>query len=1460
VADALAAQSTKGAVTGLDAKTVNNLLYVSPTDGGPAIVAPAVQVSTISEITHLQAKANIEINPNNAPTTASLQYSTDANFTSIVKSINLTPTALDGGAVLSIPVVIDGLLPSTTYYIRATASNESGSFTTPTSSFKSLNPPVTPPTMVANNPTSVTGWSAHLNASVNANNGVTTVSFVYGTDPDFINNTQTGLADVQTVSGNTVRNVGLEISFLKGSTTYYYKVVGSNSAASVQSEVISFTTPAVVGIAPTAETIRPVGGLNTPTTTVTGRINPMGQTTSVRLVYAADQAITVAVKVVNLPSQYTGVDTVTVSADMTGLTPGYRYYYRFEATNAAGFAKPTPLTNTGNPLMPVISNTTGTNQTQTSVTLQTRVNPGASNTRTYFIYGFDPLLETGTTIVQGTPFALTNAVNNSVTYALSGLKPNTTVYFRAKVIAYTGPLAEQGGSMLGPIASVQTLMPVRTPQSITFTLPASRSFVGAPTPLTATATSGLPVTYTTTTPNICQIVSSDSGPVLVAATPIPAIAGAACNVVASQNGDETYAPAVGIGKTINFLKLTQSIAFTTPPNRDLNTLNPLTVSTSSGLNVTLASSTPATCSVIATSNGGYAAQAVPGIPADTSKCTIVASQAGDDRYAPATVTRTFTWTRTGTNLNATWTTPITVDGSALNVLLTILSGDPLSESATGSTPLTFTSLTPGICRVGTVEYLGTSTSHSRATIKAIWNGTCQVAVSFGGNATYLASGITSTSSISGLTAPQPGANALQSISIVAPLSSAFGTTVPVTTRSTSGLPVVVTTTTPAICTVSQNSSGAYFVTSAAGLSGDINSCVLKGTQAGDDRWAASTGQSTINWRRPYVNLRGTWTTPFSSAGSVFNVVINDLAGLRIDETTTGTTPIRITTLTPKVCLVEGVEYVGSTTSHTKATIKALWNGTCQLSVASAGNSFLVATTTTISTQISGITTPQPGAAALQTIAFSPQMSAPFGTTIQLVAKATSLLPVVITTTTPTICTVTQGSDGAYSVTSAAGLQGDNNVCTLQANQSGDTRWSSAPTVTRSIRWSRLPQSITFIAASSRYYGGAPTVLTATSTSGLPVSFSTNTPAVCKIDTVDSQTVVNYVLPIPSASSSYCYVTASQAGNGTYNTAPTSTRGIMFRKENTIVIGTWSGAITPAGTTVDLLVKSAVQPALNESLAGTNALVVTSATPNICKVLDVKYVGTSTSHTQANVKGMWNGNCQLVATFAGNGYWLGTSSSIARGITGMTTPEPGANVPQSLSMSAPTSTEIGAVTPITSSAGSKLAVTLKSLTPNICTVSTTSSAFAVTTAAGVVGNGNICTIEASQAGDDRWAAAKTITRNITINKASISVRLSRLSTIIVGKTSALFVIENRFINSSMNNGRNSIGHISTAVSNTPAICSVSNVSPYELTSGTHTQFTVTGVANGSCSVTFGYAGSDTQNSAYRTQAITVTGVK
>ena len=1256
VADALKSQSTKGAVQGLDATTVNNLLYISPTDGGPAIVAPAVQITTVTGITHLQAQANVEINPNNAPTTASIEYATDSAFTSIVKRINLTPTALDGGQVISLPVIFDGLNPSTTYYFRATAENESGSYTTPVGSFKSLAPPVTPPTPKALAPSSVTGWSARLNGTVNANNGTTTVSFVYGTDPDFITNTQTGLASPQTVGGSTTTSVALDISYLDGATKYYVKLVASNSAASVQSDVISFTTPAVVGIAPVVETIRPAGGLNTPTTTITGRINPMGQTTSVRLVYATDQGLSISPKIVNLSTTYTGIDTVTVNADMTGLTPGVRYYYRFEASNAAGLTKPVAITNVGNPVMPVVVNNYVSAQTQTSLTLNTNVNAGASNTRIYFVYGTDPLLETGTVTVQGTPFAIAVAGNYLVQYPLTGLKPNTTIYYRTKILAYTGPLLDKGGILLGPIASGQTLMPVRAAQSITFTLPVSRTFIGSPTPLTATASSGLPVSYSTTTPTVCQIVTTDSGTVLTAANPIPSVAGAACVVTATQAGNDQFNPAVGIGRTINFLKEAQSINFATPPNKELNTANTLSISASSGLPVTVTSQTPTTCSIINV-NGTYTAVVDPSVKGDSAQCTIRAEQPGDDRWAPAIVqNRTFTWVRAYAAVKVTWPTPMSVNGAVISTLLIDRTSAVIGETLTGSVPLTFTSLTKNVCTVETPTYVGSPTVHTTAAVKTLWNGSCQISVVFAGNDYLKAFSYVGAVSVSGITTPQPGANAAQAIYFTQPLNYSAGTVVALTVTAQSGLPVTVTSLTPAICAVNLNSSG---------------------------KWIA---------------------------------------------------------------------------------------------------------------------------------------------------------------------------------TSASGLTGDNNFCQLKADQAGDDRWAPAVPVTRTFKYTRLSQAITFTPPSSRFYGGPATKLVATASSGLPVTFTSTTPTVCQIQTVDSASVMVPVLPAGAANMAYCYITASQPGDGTYLPAPVWTRGVLISKENTTIKGVWAGAVTTTGTAFNLSVSSASQPTLGENIAGTTVLGVVTRTPSICKVDKVEYAGTSTAHSVATVKAMWNGTCQLAVTFAGNNYWLPSTSILAVTVSGLTSPQPGANIAQSISLSTPATLEIGAIASIFPNATSKLPVTVTSLTPTICVATPSGATYTIKSAPGVIGNGNICTIQATQAGNDGWLAATPVNRTITINKAATVVRLSRTSTSITPTYSPLMVAGLAYISGPLNNGLNSIGNFLGVTTSTPAICSVVPATAYPTTAGTYTQTTLKSVANGTCTITWSFAETDTQKAATFTQNLAVTGVK
>jgi hypothetical protein len=75
------------------------------------------------------------------------------------------------------------------------------------------------------------------------------------------------------------------------------------------------------------------------------------------------------------------------------------------------------------------------------------------------------------------------------------------------------------------------------------------------------------------------------------------------------------------------------------------------------------------------------------------------------------------------------------------------------------------------------------------------------------------------------------------------------------------------------------------------------------------------------------------------------------------------------------------------------------------------------------------------------------------------------------------------------------------------------------------------QTITFVTLSNVSYGSPPFSLTATASSGLPVTFTSNNPLVCAV----SASTVTIV------SGGICSITASQPGNATYGPAPSITQ-------------------------------------------------------------------------------------------------------------------------------------------------------------------------------------------------------------------------------------------------------------------------------------------------------------------------------
>ncbi len=175
--------------------------------------------------------------------------------------------------------------------------------------------------------------------------------------------------------------------------------------------------------------------------------------------------------------------------------------------------------------------------------------------------------------------------------------------------------SQPGDGNYAPAKSITLWFPTeRGPQTISFpavTGVAVRKAVA----LGAKASSGLPVTYTSDTPDVCT----------VSGTTATATRGSTCKIIASQPGDENYLQAKPVSQSFPVQKISQTISFTPPKSAEVDQRVALSASATSQLDVLFTSDSPDVCTVSGTT--------VTTLKADT--CKIAASQPGNDQFAPA---------------------------------------------------------------------------------------------------------------------------------------------------------------------------------------------------------------------------------------------------------------------------------------------------------------------------------------------------------------------------------------------------------------------------------------------------------------------------------------------------------------------------------------------------------------------------------------------------------------------------------------------------------------------------------------------------------------------------------------------------------------------------------------------------------------------------------------------------------
>jgi len=209
-------------------------------------------------------------------------------------------------------------------------------------------------------------------------------------------------------------------------------------------------------------------------------------------------------------------------------------------------------------------------------------------------------------------------------------------------------------------------------------------FAAAPVPVldqrsatvSATASSGLPVRYSSLTPSTCTV---DGGSGVLTAT-----ASGTCTVAADQAGDTRYAPAPRVSQDVTFL-LGDTLAFVSAPSMSLYDLATVTAVDAFGLPVRYASSTPSVCS----------AETVTGLVTALSAgdCVVVASAGALQATQTVTISAPSGTTAPGAPSGVAAAAGEAPDTVAVRIGALASGGSPITGYAVSSTP-------PGIAATG----------------------------------------------------------------------------------------------------------------------------------------------------------------------------------------------------------------------------------------------------------------------------------------------------------------------------------------------------------------------------------------------------------------------------------------------------------------------------------------------------------------------------------------------------------------------------------------------------------------------------------------------------------------------------------------------------------------------------------------------------------------------------------------
>jgi len=396
-------------------------------------INPTVKISitttNVTEISTTSAKSGglITVDVRTSITARGVCWHTSQNPTTS------NSKTLDGTGTGEFTANITDLTANTTYYVRAYATNSSGTAYGNEVSFKtSAAQTTTLPTLTTVAISAITQTAANSGGNISADGGATVSArgVIWSTSQN-----PTVALSTKTSNGTGTGAFTSELTSLTANTTYYVRAYASNSAGTAYGNEVTFKTNTAQATTVPTLTTTSASSITQSTATSGGNISADGGATVTArgVIWSTSQNPTIALSTKTSNSTGTGAFT----SNITSLTANTTYYVRAYATNSSGTAYGNEVSfKTSTAIsIPSVTTTAASGITQTTANSGGNISDdgGATVTARGVIWSTsqNPTIALSTKTSNGTG-------TGTFTSNITSITANTTYYVRAYATNSTG--------------------------------------------------------------------------------------------------------------------------------------------------------------------------------------------------------------------------------------------------------------------------------------------------------------------------------------------------------------------------------------------------------------------------------------------------------------------------------------------------------------------------------------------------------------------------------------------------------------------------------------------------------------------------------------------------------------------------------------------------------------------------------------------------------------------------------------------------------------------------------------------------------------------------------------------------------------------------------------------------------------------------------------------------------------